>query len=115
MPCPVRSNPADRVKWAHIDAHSSVSAAHYALTKEEASDIMGHPSFADFLYFQVQAAKQLKYSYYTESRLFFGEIVFSRHRPSPAVQGTSIVISSHYVVTMFGKPVFSMHWQHTWA
>ena len=85
-----------------------LTAAHYALTKEETSEIMRHTSFADFLYFHVLAAKQLKYSYYTESKLYFGEIVFSRHRPSPAVQGTSNVISSHCVVTMFSnlKPRF---------
>jgi hypothetical protein len=85
-----------------------LTAAHYALTKEEASQIMRDPGFADFLHFHVLAAKQLKYSYYTESKLYFGEIVFSRHRPSPAVQGTSNVISSHCVVTMFSnlKPRF---------
>jgi hypothetical protein len=42
-----------------------LTAAHYALTEEEGKEIMDHPAFAvwqiaDFLYFHVQAAKQVK-------------------------------------------------------
>ncbi len=83
-----------------------LTAAHYALTEEEVKEIMDHPAFADFLYNHVQAAKKVKYSYYTKGRLYFGEIVFSRHRPSASVQGTSNVIPTNFVMILLGKPRF---------
>jgi hypothetical protein len=75
------------------------TAAFYALTEDEAREIMEHESVADFYYFLVKSAKQLVYAYSVEARLVFGDTVFSRHTPSRLLRGTSNIISLHYAET----------------
>jgi hypothetical protein len=62
------------------------TAAYYALSEDgsEEEEIMQSPYFADFLFIQVQAAKQMRYLVLTEGRVFFGNKVFiSDVPPSP--------------------------------
>ena len=42
--------------------------------------------FPDFLNILVATAKQMKYNIMTEARIFFGDKVFTTHRPSQAFQ-----------------------------
>ena len=89
------------------------TAAFYALSDEEEKEILGHASFADFVFFLVKSAKQLGYGMCVEARLIFGDAVFSRHTPTQKLRGTPCIISFHYAETVFSNPLFSM--QSIWA
>jgi valyl-tRNA synthetase len=69
-----------------------------ALSDEEVREIMDHPKMADFFWFLVKSAKQIVYTIGVESRLIFGDAVFSRHIPARLLRGTSNIISVHYAV-----------------
>jgi hypothetical protein len=89
------------------------TAAYYALSDEEEAEITANPTVADFLYFLVKSAKQIVYTIGVESRLIFGDSVFSRHPPARLLRGISNIISVHYAVTVLSNPLFSM--QSIWA
>jgi hypothetical protein len=99
----------------HISMRSALfrTAAYYALIDEEVRQIMDDPKVADFFYFLVKSAKQIVYTIGVESRLIFGDAVFSRHIPARLLRGTSNIISVHYAVTVFSNLLFSM--QSIWA
>jgi hypothetical protein len=89
------------------------TAAYYALSDEEEKEILGHASFADFVFFLVKSSKQLGYGMCVEARLVFGDAVLSRHPPAKKLRGTPCIISFHYAETVFSNPLFSM--QSIWA
>ncbi len=74
---------------------------------------MADPKVADLFYFLAKSVKQIVYTYGVESRLIFGDGVFSRHIPARLLRVTSNIISVHYAVTVFSNLLFSM--QSIWA
>jgi hypothetical protein len=62
------------------------TAAYYAMMPHNAQECMTSHEFPDFLNILVATAKQMKYNIMTEARIFFGDKVFTTHRPSQAFQ-----------------------------
>ncbi len=53
---------------------------------EEEQECMNHKDFPDFLFFLVQATKQMRYIILIEGRIFFGDNVFTTFRAAKKYQ-----------------------------